>query len=78
MHDDTDISAGGRIEPTAFLMRCQNAILPMHYRQLPRARFLMLGRVETGSPAAAFAMRQLKLDPGQGLKISPCCWGCDG
>ena len=43
MHDDTNIPAGGRIEPTAFSDALSERYLAMHYRQLPRARFPMLG-----------------------------------
>ena len=69
MHDDVDISAGGRIEPTAFSDALSErylayALSTITSRSLPDVR----DGLKPVHRRLLFAMRQLKLDPGQGFK----------
>ena len=71
MHDDTDITAGGRIEPTAFSDALSErylayALSTITSRSLPDVR----DGLKPVHRRLLFAMRQLKLDPGQGFKKS--------
>ena len=71
MHDDTDISNGGRIEPTAFSDALSErylayALSTITSRSLPDVR----DGLKPVHRRLLFAMRQLKLDPGQGFKKS--------
>ena len=69
MHDDTNIPAGGRIEPTAFSDALSErylayALSTITSRSLPDVR----DGLKPVHRRLLFAMRQLKLDPGQGFK----------
>ncbi len=71
MHNDTDISADGRIEPTAFSDALSErylayALSTITSRSLPDVR----DGLKPVHRRLLFAMRQLKLDPGQGFKKS--------
>ncbi|MDC0063229.1 DNA topoisomerase IV subunit A [Candidatus Puniceispirillum sp.] len=71
MHDDTNIPAGGRIEPTAFSDALSErylayALSTITSRSLPDVR----DGLKPVHRRLLFAMRQLKLDPGQGFKKS--------
>ena len=71
MHDDVEIPAGGRIEPTAFSDALSErylayALSTITSRSLPDVR----DGLKPVHRRLLFAMRQLKLDPGQGFKKS--------
>jgi len=71
MHDDIEIPAGGRIEPTAFSDALSErylayALSTITSRSLPDVR----DGLKPVHRRLLFAMRQLKLDPGQGFKKS--------
>jgi topoisomerase-4 subunit A len=71
MHDDADIPAGGQIEPTAFSDALSErylayALSTITSRSLPDVR----DGLKPVHRRLLFAMRQLKLDPGQGFKKS--------
>ncbi len=71
MHDDVDIHVGGRIEPTAFSDALSErylayALSTITSRSLPDVR----DGLKPVHRRLLFAMRQLKLDPGQGFKKS--------
>ncbi len=71
MHDDVDIHTGGRIEPTAFSDALSErylayALSTITSRSLPDVR----DGLKPVHRRLLFAMRQLKLDPGQGFKKS--------
>ena len=71
MHDDFEIPAGGRIEPTAFSDALSErylayALSTITSRSLPDVR----DGLKPVHRRLLFAMRQLKLDPGQGFKKS--------
>ena len=71
MHDDVEIPVGGRIEPTAFSDALSErylayALSTITSRSLPDVR----DGLKPVHRRLLFAMRQLKLDPGQGFKKS--------
>ncbi len=71
MHDDVDTPAGGRIDPTAFSDALSErylsyALSTITSRSLPDVR----DGLKPVHRRLLFAMRQLKLDPGQGFKKS--------
>ena len=71
MHDDVEIPAGGRIESTAFSDALSErylayALSTITSRSLPDVR----DGLKPVHRRLLFAMRQLKLDPGQGFKKS--------
>ena len=71
MHDDVEIPAGGRIEPTAFSDALSErylayALSTITSRSLPDVR----DGLKPVHRRLLFAMRQLKLDPDQGFKKS--------
>jgi len=71
MHDDVDMTAGGQIQPTAFSDALSErylayALSTITSRSLPDVR----DGLKPVHRRLLFAMRQLKLDPGQGFKKS--------
>ena len=71
MHDDVDIPVGGKIEPTAFSDALSErylayALSTITSRSLPDVR----DGLKPVHRRLLFAMRQLKLEPGQGFKNS--------
>ena len=71
MHDDSNVPVGGRIEPTAFSDALSErylayALSTITSRSLPDVR----DGLKPVHRRLLFAMRQLKLDPGQGFKKS--------
>ena len=71
MRDDVEIPIGGRIEPTAFSDALSErylayALSTITSRSLPDVR----DGLKPVHRRLLFAMRQLKLDPGQGFKKS--------
>jgi topoisomerase-4 subunit A len=71
MHDDVDLTAAGQIQPTAFSDALSErylayALSTITSRSLPDVR----DGLKPVHRRLLFAMRQLKLDPGQGFKKS--------
>ena len=71
MHDDVDMTAGGQIQPTAFSDALSERYLAYALSTITsHGRYQMRDGLKPVHRRLLFAMRQLKLDPGQGFKKS--------